>query len=128
MGLIINPNESAQPRQLATSTVAMSIYNVLAVAGRELSITDIYRSICTGHNQELDRKQVIEAMTGLCRRQFLCIHRIDDKNSTERFSTIDRHHRLIRSRDRSGDGWDNWRVVNRDGSVQRLEEIKCSVE
>jgi hypothetical protein len=123
MGLIINPNESAQPRQLATSTIAISIYNILAVAGCELTISDIYRSICTGHNQELDREQVIEAMTGLCKRQLLCVHRIDDRNSTERFSTVDRHHRLVRSRDRSGDGWNNWIVANRDGSVQRLEDI-----
>lgn len=123
MGLIINPNESAQPRYLATSTVAMSIYNVLAVAGREMTITDIYNAICTGHNQELPREQVIEAMHGLCKRQFLCIHRIDDRNPTERFSPADRFNRVVRSRDRSGDGWDNWRVVNQDGSVQRLEAI-----
>jgi hypothetical protein len=123
MGLILNPNESHQPRHLATSTVAMSIYNVLAVAGRELTVKEIYQAVCTGHNQELPPEQVIEAMHGLCKRRFLCIHRIDDRNPTERFSNADKLRRVVRSRDRSGDGWDNWRVMNQDGSVQRLEEI-----
>jgi len=123
MGLILNPNESAQPRHLATSTVAMSIYNVLAVAGREMTIVDIYNAVCTGHNQVLSHEQVIEAMHGLCKRRFLCIHCIDDRNKTERFSPADKLNRVVRSRDRTSDGWDNWRVVNRDGSVQRLEAI-----
>ncbi|MFA5052769.1 MAG: hypothetical protein WC565_01825 [Parcubacteria group bacterium] len=123
MGIILNPNESFQPRHLATSTVAMSIYNVLAVAGRELTVKEIYHAVCTGHNQELPPEQVIEAMHGLCKRRFLCVHHADDRNPTERFSTADKLHRVVRSRDRSGDGWDNWRVVNQDNSVQRLEEI-----
>lgn len=123
MGLILNPNESYQPDSLATSTIALSIYNLLAVAGRELTISQIYQSLCIGHNQQIDQKQVIEAMHGLCKRKFLCIHRIDDLHPTERFSIVDKLHRVVRARDRSGDGWENWRIVNRDGSVQRLEDI-----
>jgi len=121
MGIILNPNESYQPKDLATSTVAMSIYNILAVAGRELTVVEIFSAVCNGHNQQLPNDQFIEAMKGLCQRKLLCIHHSDDRNPTERFSTVDKLHRIVRSRDRSGDGWCNWLVANRDGSVERLE-------
>lgn len=123
MGLIINPNETHQPRDLATSTIALSIYNVLAVAGREMTLQQIYHSICTGHNQELSKAQVIEAMHGLCKRRFLRVFEIDDRNNVERFGVVDPQHRVVRKRSRTGDGWDNWLVVNRDGSVCRVEEV-----
>jgi hypothetical protein len=122
MGLIIKP-DAVQPRDLATSTIALSIYNVLVAIGREQTMTQIYQTICVGHNMEIPKDQFVEAMDGLCKRAFLAIHMKDDENPTERFSPADKIRRHVRWRDRTGDGWNNWSVQGEQGGIRRLEEV-----
>lgn len=121
MGNIINPS-ARQPVELATSTIALSIFNILVVYGIPMSLAEIYRAICTGHNTELSKAQVVEAMHGLCKRRFLCVHLPDDEIKYERFSPAGSVRSHVRHRDRSGDGWDNWLIDGPQG-VRRLEEV-----
>lgn len=107
---------------LATSTIALSVYNSLVAVGLPQTLEQIYHTICIGHNTEISKAQFIEAMHGLCKRKYLRIHLKESNSDTERFSIVDSIRRHVRWRNRSGDGWDNWSVQHGNG-IKRLEEV-----
>lgn len=105
---------------LATSTIAMSSYNLLTLANVPVTAGQLYAVVCNGHGMQLDRKAFIEALQELVKRRFVAI--VQTVGKPDHFTVVDPNKRRVRWRSREGDGWDNWFVEDPKGP-QRLKEI-----
>lgn len=108
--------------ELATSTIAMSAYNLLTLAPSEVTVGELYGAVCHGHGVQLDRPQFVVAVKEMLRRGLVHLHRADDEHPQDRVSCRDPRRRRVRWRDRTGDGWGNWLVEDPRGP-QRLEDV-----
>ena len=102
---------------LAISTIAMSTYNMLALAPEPITIGKLYAATCNGHGFQIERPRFLQAIHSLLNRAFLQIHNYNGHPITgsphsqnDKFSVYDRHRRLVKWRDRDGNGWDGWKL------------------
>lgn len=110
---------------LATSTIAMSAYNLLTLANEPVTAGQLYVAVRQGHVGTDDgfgipRESFIDALKGLLRRRFVAV--LQENGKEDRFTLVDPARRRVRWRDRTGDGWDNWLVDDPRGP-QRLEDM-----
>lgn len=107
--------------ELAVSTVAMSAYNVLTSAPRKVTFRELYVAVCQGHQTQIDRQSYINAIKGLLMRGWIHLHQAHGEQPEHMVSCRDYHRRLVRWRDRDGDGWNNWLVADPRGP-RKLED------
>lgn len=108
---------------LATSTVAMSAYNMLAISPQPFTAGQLYSAVCKAHGIQFDQKQFIEALQGLVSRSYLKIKRAEEKKH-DTFELVDPAKRRVRWRDRTGDGWENWMVESPRGPQPLVKIVR----
>jgi len=87
----------------AISTVAMSIYNLLAAEGPVLSKNRILAELETRQLPGLKKSALHNALNELKKRGLVLATR-------KGFKIVDPQRRLAIERNRDGDGWDGWKV------------------
>lgn len=100
----------------ATSTVAMSAYNMLAVQGRPFTTKAIFNYLSSEPHPGLKKTQVKQGLAELKKLGLV-------RSSREGFQINDPKRRLCVSRDRSGDGWDGWKVRDLQRGLIPIEEV-----
>lgn len=90
---------------LALSTIAMSAYNVLAMQG-VMQGAQLYAALIA-HHPDLPAALLDDALMSLCSRNLV-------RNLGVGFAVADPLRRLVRKRDRNGDGWGGWMVQGDD--------------
>ena len=102
---------------VATSTVAMTVYNLLAGGTGARTIDEIAAAV-SGWAAEsrivVSESQLREAVAGLVVRGF-----VRDMGARGLFDVVDPKRRVVASRDRTGEGWAGWRVH----TMARLEDV-----
>jgi len=114
-------------RGVATSTVAMTIYNLLATGGgaRTLGEIELMLSGWAATNGFIvSASQVTEAVKGLVQRRFL-----RDMGRNGLFDVTDCLRRPVVQRDRSdadqsNPGWRGWRVYARPVSAPKMVQLE----
>jgi len=110
-------------RSVATSTIAMTLYNILAGERGARSIEEIAPIMMVwakGSGIEVSEPQLFEALTGLAIRGFVRAF------PNGLFDVRDPKRRPVVQRERSGDGWQAWRVHSTPAaavSMTMLEDV-----
>lgn len=101
---------------LADSTVAMSVYNVLAHAARGLKADDLMSGLRAFGMPQADERQVARCLAHLDARGWIV--------TGARLRVIDPKRRLVRTRNRNDpSGWGGWTVKDPSGHFHPLESI-----
>lgn len=114
--------------ELATSTIAMSIYNLLTLSSEPPTAGQLYNVLCTRvHETEVPRDQFVAALKALLLKKYVAIvHKFVDGKPVnvdqDHFRCVDPLRRRVRWRDRTGEGWNDWKVEDPRGP-QLLEEV-----
>ena len=103
---------------VAMSTVAMSAYNVLAKNGGAAPVARLHTVVKSGLNTDIEKDEFAVALTALMELGYISI--VDEE--TGMVDVADPKRRLVRWRDRTNDGWDNWTVDGAAGP-QKLNEV-----
>jgi len=106
---------------LAPSTIAMSAYNILTMAPVPVTISQLYVIVCRRHETTIHPDLYSSAIDGLIARRW--IHGEIVCGQEPMVSCKDLQGRLVRWRDRTGDGWSGWMVEDRQRGQVRLEEV-----
>jgi hypothetical protein len=118
----------ATPELHAVSTVAVSAYNLVAVAGKPLKATEIRERLASSQHVGLSIERTREALNGLVGRKLMRLA------GDEAFDVVDPKRRVVVGRDRSDaqvlddgavtGGWNGWRVRERaTRSAVPIEEV-----
>jgi hypothetical protein len=118
----------ATPEQHPTSTVAMSAYNLVAVAGRPLTEVEIRERLASSQHPGLGIERTREAVNALVSRHLM---RLAGDGA---FDIVDPLRRVVVGRDRSDaevlddgtvtGGWNGWRVRERSArAAVPIEEV-----
>ena len=103
---------------VAMSTVAMSAYNVLAKNGEAAPVAKLHAVVKGGLNTGIESDDFAAALTGLLELGYISIVSQDEGL----VDVVDPKRRIVRWRDRTNDGWDNWTVDDAAGP-QKLNEV-----
>lgn len=99
----------------APSTVAMTAYNVLAIKGEVVSMSNLFVEI-EQHLPGLKKSMLSNALAEIKKRGLV-------KSCRKGFEIIDRKRRPIISRDINGDGWDSWMIMDAQRGSIPIEEV-----
>jgi hypothetical protein len=102
---------------LATSTIAMSTYSVLAMAGESVSLSVLYGTVCKGHEHTIPTEAFARALEGLLQRGL--VQEVGD----QLYQAKGPRGEPVRWRARGGDGWEGWQVRGQDGRPVALSEV-----
>jgi hypothetical protein len=98
----------------APSTVALSAYNVLAKAGEPIPAQSLFNIVARGlQDPGITGEMFARCLAELQTRGLI---RVADQ-SKGLLDVLDPRRRLVRWRDRTGDGWNNWMVDSERGPV-----------
>jgi hypothetical protein len=100
---------------MAPSTIGLTVYNVLTIAPRPLSASELYESASRHLGVHIEKSDFVEAMKTLVHRKLLFVQLSERDHKQDLFSCYDERRRRVRWRDRSGDGWNGWMAENHDG-------------
>lgn len=101
---------------IATSTIAMSAYNMLALIGRPMTWDELHTAVSQAYGEPMEKGAFLRAAAGLLRRGYV------SKLPGNLLALKDKYRRRVRWRDRTGDGWNGWQVEDPRGP-QKLEEV-----
>ncbi len=82
---------------IAVSTIAMTAYNVLAMAAQPTDAHGLHPLVLV-HHPKLPIAKLEEALQGLCQRRYV-------SNVGIGYALVDSSRRFVRNRSRFGDGW-----------------------
>lgn len=99
----------------ATSTIAVTAYNMLAIAGRALTWPELKARIVP-HHPDVKLDQLEAALAGMVERKFVV-------TSGLHIDLTDRQHRMMRARARTADGWDGWLIKDRRRGLVAIEDV-----
>lgn len=102
----------------ALSTLAVSAYNVVCRQGAPMQASLLFAVLSSTFDDTLTEDDVAEALSGLHARNFLVI--VDEESGL--VDVADPKRRLVRWRNRNGDGWNRW-LVDDGGKTKRIEEV-----
>lgn len=101
---------------IAVSTVAMSAYNLLARAGAPMAAAPLRTALNTACGVTISTTKFDLATGHLTARGYFKV------NGSSQFYVADPESRLVRWRDRTGEGWSGWTVVDANGP-HLLDEV-----
>lgn len=103
--------------QIAQSTLAMSVYNMVAMLEQPLALATIATRLEMSHLPGLEVADIQEPTEEMVKRGWVVL---DPEGCVQ---LVDTHHRMVRERARSGEGWDGWIVSCPSCKPKYLEDI-----
>jgi len=101
---------------LAPSTIGMSAYNWIAVRSGPMATADILAGLRAEWFPELTERSLREALETMVARKRIAM-------AGDTFDVRDAQRRIVTARERSGDGWEQWRVSDRRAAVRVAKAV-----
>ncbi len=103
--------------EFAPSTLAMSVYNMVAMLEQPLTLATIAARLEMSHLPGLEVIDIQGPTEEMISRGWAVL------DPEGRVQLVDKHHRMVRERARSGDGWDGWIASCPNCKPKFLEDI-----